>query len=89
MTTPERQHVLVFRELPEDQLARLQAAHEVTIANPRVPEQASAFFEALPHAQGLIGSSFHIDETLLAQAPRLRVISSISSCFRTCRSPRT
>ncbi|URI05835.1 D-glycerate dehydrogenase [Aquincola tertiaricarbonis] len=77
MITP-RQQVLVFRELPPDQLARLQAAHEVTVANPRVAEQRDAFFEALPRAQGLIGSSYRIDAPLLAQAPALRVISSIS-----------
>ena len=31
-----RKNVVVFRELPPDQLARLQAAHHVTVANPRV-----------------------------------------------------
>jgi gluconate 2-dehydrogenase len=73
-----RKNVLVFRELPDDQLARLQAVHDVTVANPRVAAQAPAFFAALPQAQGLIGSSFRIDETVLAQAPLLEVISSIS-----------
>ena len=73
-----RKKVLVFRELPTDQLARLQARHEVTVANPRLPEQASAFHAALAEAQGLIGSSFAIDQALLAQAPHLKVISSIS-----------
>ena len=34
-----RKNVLVFRELPADQLARLQAAHDVTVANPRVAAQ--------------------------------------------------
>lgn len=74
----DRKNVLVFRELPPDQLVRLQAVHDVTIANPRVPAQEAAFFDALPHAQGLIGSSYRIDETVLARAPRLEVISSIS-----------
>ncbi|WP_127997451.1 2-hydroxyacid dehydrogenase [Piscinibacter defluvii] len=73
-----RKNVLVFRELPADQLARLQAAHDVTVANPRVPAQRDAFFAALPQAQGLIGSSFRIDEAVLAHAPRLEVVSSIS-----------
>ncbi|CAN5919659.1 D-glycerate dehydrogenase [soil metagenome] len=73
-----RKNVLVFRELPPDQLARLQALHDVTIANPRVPAQRNSFFAALPTAQGLIGSSFRIDETVLMQAPKLEVISSIS-----------
>lgn len=73
-----RKNVLVFRELPDDQLARLQAAHEVTVANPRAAPQRDAFFAALPAAQGLIGSSFRIDAAVLAQAPKLEVISSIS-----------
>jgi len=73
-----RKNVLVFRELPDDQLARLQSAHDVTVANPRVAGQRDAFFAALPAAQGLIGSSFRIDDAVLAQAPELEVISSIS-----------
>ena len=56
-----RKQVLVFRELPPDQLARLQAVHDVRVANPRVAAQQPAFFDALPQAQGLIGSSFRID----------------------------
>ncbi len=73
-----RKNVLVFRELPPDQLARLAAAHEVTVANPRDPARKADFFAALPQAQGLIGSSFPIDEAVLRHAPRLEVISSIS-----------
>ena len=49
MTT--RKQVLVFRDLPPDQLACLQAVHEVTVANPRLPAQRDAFFAALPAAQ--------------------------------------
>lgn len=73
-----RQRVLVFRALPPDQLARLQAAHEVTVADPRQPGQAQAFEAALAQADGLIGSSYPITPALLARAPRLKVISSIS-----------
>jgi len=73
-----RQRVLVFRALPSDQLARLQAAHEVTVADPRQPEQIQAFEAALAQADGLIGSSYPITPALLARAPRLKVISSIS-----------
>ena len=73
-----RKQVLVFRELPPDQLARLEAVHDVTVANPRRPEQAAAFRAALPAAQGLIGSSFRIDAGVLDAAPRLEAVSSIS-----------
>jgi phosphogluconate 2-dehydrogenase len=74
----ERKQVLVFRELPPDQLARLQAAHEVVVANPRIASQQAGFFAALASAQGLIGSSFPIDAAVLAQAPRLEAIASVS-----------
>ncbi|MDB5868264.1 MAG: D-isomer specific 2-hydroxyacid dehydrogenase, NAD-binding protein [Polaromonas sp.] len=73
-----RKKVLVFRDLPPDQLARLQALHDVTVANPRLPEQLPAFQAALATAEGLIGSSYRIDEALLAAAPQLKVISSVS-----------
>lgn len=73
-----RKQVLVYRELPADQLARLRLEHDVVVANPRVASQQQAFFEALPVVQGMIGSSYPIDDALLAQAPRLEVISSIS-----------
>lgn len=67
--------VLVFRELPPDQLARLQAVHQVQVADPRQPAQRAAFDAALREAEGLIGASVRIDAAL---APRLRAISSIS-----------
>lgn len=73
-----RRSVLVFRELPDDQLARITALHDVVVANPRKPEQKAAFDAALPQADGLIGSSYPITPALLDTAPRLQVISSIS-----------
>jgi gluconate 2-dehydrogenase len=74
----ERKQELVFRELPPDQLARIRAAHDVTVADPRIAAQRDAFHAALPTAQGMIGSVFPVDAELLARAPRLEVISSIS-----------
>ncbi|GAB3626505.1 bifunctional glyoxylate/hydroxypyruvate reductase B [Pandoraea terrae] len=73
-----RRRVLVFRELPEDQLRRLQDAHDVIVANPRVPAQRAAFDAALADADGMIGSSYPVDDAMLARAPRLQVISSVS-----------
>lgn len=75
---PLRKKVLVFRELPPDQLARLQTMHEVTVANPRLPGQLAAFHTALASAEGMIGSSYAITASLLASAPQLKVISSVS-----------
>ncbi len=73
-----KKNVLVFRELPGDQLARLQAAHEVTVADPKIADRRAAFDAALPLAHGLIGSSFNVDDALLGKAPKLEVISSVS-----------
>lgn len=73
-----RKKILVFRELPDDQLSRLTAAHEVTVANPRIAAQLPAFEAAVQEAQGLIGSSYPIDAPLLARAPKLEVVSSVS-----------
>jgi dehydrogluconokinase len=75
-STAQRKTVVVFRELPADQLARLQQAHEVIAADPR--RDAEAFHAALPRAHGLIGSSLRIDAAMLDSAPQLEVISSIS-----------
>ncbi|WP_418121570.1 2-hydroxyacid dehydrogenase [Variovorax sp. 160MFSha2.1] len=74
--TMTKKNVLVFRPLPEDQLARLQAAHNVTVADPR--KEPEAFSAALRNAHGLIGSSHPVDAALLDAAPQLEVISSVS-----------
>ncbi|QHI99499.1 bifunctional glyoxylate/hydroxypyruvate reductase B [Xylophilus rhododendri] len=73
-----KKNVLVFRELPDDQLARLQAEHHVTVANPKLAAQKPAFDAALSTAHGLIGSSYPVDAALLALAPQLQVVSSVS-----------
>jgi phosphogluconate 2-dehydrogenase len=74
----QRKQVLVFRPLPPDQLERIARLHDVTVADPRLPEQRAAFDAALPTAHGMIGASLTIDEAMLARAPRLEVVSSIS-----------
>ncbi|WP_426389260.1 2-hydroxyacid dehydrogenase [Variovorax sp. R-27] len=76
MTNVSKKNVLVFRPLPEDQLARLQAVHHVVVADPR--KEPEAFAAALRSANGLIGSSHTVDAALLDGAPQLQVISSVS-----------
>ncbi|MDM0046200.1 D-glycerate dehydrogenase [Variovorax dokdonensis] len=71
-----RKNILVFREIPADQLSRLQAEHSVTVADAKTDR--AAFDAALPTAQGLIGSSFTIDAAVLDRAPKLEAISSVS-----------
>ena len=72
------QTVLVFRAIPEDLLGRLKAKHDVLVADPRRPEQQQAFYDALPLAHGMIGSSVKLGPAELAAAKNLKVISSIS-----------
>jgi phosphogluconate 2-dehydrogenase len=73
-----RQTVLVYRALPEPQLARIQAEREVIQADPRREDEREAFFQALGRVQGMIGSSVRLDAAMLDRAPDLRVVSSIS-----------
>lgn len=73
-----KQTVLVFRAIPEDLLDRLKSRHDVLCADPRRPEQQQAFRDALPLAQGMIGSSVKLGPAELAAAKQLKVISSIS-----------
>jgi gluconate 2-dehydrogenase len=69
-------NVLAFKPLPADQLERLRAAHHVTVADPKV--SLEAFNAALPTAHALIGASHPIDAAVLAKAPLLEVVSSVS-----------
>jgi gluconate 2-dehydrogenase len=69
-------NVLAFKPLPADQLERLRAAHHVTVADPKV--SLEAFNAALPAAHALIGASHPIDAAVLAKAPLLEVVSSVS-----------
>ena len=48
-----RKQVLVFKNLPADQLARISARHEVTQADPTKPAQRDAFHAAAD--LGLLG----------------------------------
>lgn len=73
-----RKQVLVFKELPADQMARLQRECDVVQADPRQPDQSAAFHDALATVDGMIGASHRFDDALLDAAPRLKVISSVS-----------
>jgi phosphogluconate 2-dehydrogenase/gluconate 2-dehydrogenase len=74
----QRKKVVVFRKLPPDLLAQIEARHDVVVADPRRTEELPRFRAALADAQGLIGPSFKLSATDLATAPRLEVVSSIS-----------
>ncbi len=71
-------HVVVFRSLPPDLLARIEAQHQVVVADPRRADELPRFRAALADARGLIGSSYPIGAAELDAALKLEVISSIS-----------
>lgn len=74
----DRKQVLVYRALPASQLARIEQVHDVVCADPRIAGQEQPFLDALGSVHGMIGSSYAIDEAVLARAPSLEVVSSIS-----------
>lgn len=80
-----RKRVLVYRALPASQLERIEEVHEVVCANPRIAGQEQAFLDALGSVHGMIGASHTIDETLLARAPDLEVVSNISVGVDNCQ----
>jgi gluconate 2-dehydrogenase len=69
-------NVLAFKSLPADQAARIRAVHNLTVADPKT--ELEAFNAALGEAHGLIGSTYPINADVLARAPKLEVVSSIS-----------
>lgn len=74
-----KKQVLLYKTLSAPLMARLQAETDVTcIDDPKSPEGKARLHEALPHAHGLLGASLRIDDELLALAPHLEVVSSVS-----------
>lgn len=73
-----RKQVLVFKDLPADQLERLKHECDVVVADPRASDQKAAFQNALAGAEGMVGASYRFDDALLDAAPNLKVISSVS-----------
>lgn len=71
-----RKKILVYQILPQDQMARLQSEHDVSVADPRA--QPSEFLSALSSAHGLLGAGYAINAQVLDRAPNLEAISTVS-----------
>jgi len=72
-------HVVLYKKLPAPLMERLQAVADVTlIEDPKSADGMARLREALPWADGLLGASLKLDAQLLALAPRLEVVSSVS-----------
>ncbi|WP_413727996.1 NAD(P)-dependent oxidoreductase [Sodalis sp. RH19] len=71
-------NVVLYKTIPADQLARLQAAFNLTRFDSITDANRQEVIASLRHAQGLIGASHPIGNELLDAAPGLRAISTIS-----------
>ncbi|MFF7706627.1 NAD(P)-dependent oxidoreductase [Pseudomonas sp. NPDC007930] len=74
-----KKHVVLYKSLSPALLAQLEAATEVTyIEDPKSPEGQARLLQALPSAHGLLGASLRVGDELLALAPQLEVVASVS-----------
>lgn len=70
--------VLSYQPLFASEIERLRKAHDVIQVDMNRPDGMASFLAALPRVQGMIGAGVHMTDAMLAQAPQLKVISSIS-----------
>lgn len=69
--------VVVYKALPKEALELLRSHHEVCYF-PELDTVDKPFLDALSDAEGILGASITLNENTLAQAPKLRAISTIS-----------
>ena len=70
--------IVLYKILPADLRQKLNQHFNVTAFDELSHQTYPAFLQALKNAEGLIGSGGRIDADLLAQAPKLRAVSTIS-----------
>ena len=78
LVTPLKKHVVLYKQLSDALMQRLEAHAHVTLIerlDARGMEQLRA---ALPQARGILGASLKLDAQLLDLAPELEVVSSVS-----------
>lgn len=76
--TQMKQHVVVYKNLPDDLLQGLRAEFDVTYFESINAGNRPQFLSALATAQGMIGSSLPITNDMLVAAPLLKIVSTIS-----------
>ncbi len=70
--------VVVYKKLPGTLLASLRSEFDVTYFEKIDDSNHARFADAIKGADGLLGASVRLSADMLAQATRLRIISSIS-----------
>ncbi len=73
------QRVVVYKSLPEDLLAQLQARFVVTQVDE--VDADGPFAQAMAEADGVIGSGLSLSAAVLDQATRLRTVATVSAGF--------
>ena len=75
---PLKKHVVLYKELSESLMQRLQAETDVTLIKRLDAQGLEQLRAALPHAHGLLGASLKLDAQLLDLAPKLEAVASVS-----------
>lgn len=75
---PVKKHVVLYKELSEPLMQRLQTETDVTLIKRLDAQGLEQLRAALPHAHGLLGASLKLDAELLDLAPRLEAVASVS-----------
>ncbi|MDR5796455.1 D-glycerate dehydrogenase [Caballeronia sp. LZ008] len=70
--------IVVYKPLPEETIEYLRSHAQVTIVDPKQP---GALIEALKDADGAIGTGVKMNAETLADASRLKVLSTVSVGF--------
>ncbi|KMN08942.1 bifunctional glyoxylate/hydroxypyruvate reductase B [Pseudomonas helleri] len=73
-----KKHVVLYKELSEPLMQRLQAETDVTLIKRLDAQGLEQLRAALPHAHGLLGASLKLDAQLLDLAPKLEAVASVS-----------
>ncbi|WP_050465228.1 2-hydroxyacid dehydrogenase [Herbaspirillum autotrophicum] len=73
-----KQHVVVYKNLPDALLARLRHEFDVTYFEAITDANRAQFLHALTGAHGLLGASLPISNAMLDSAPELKIASTIS-----------
>ncbi|MET3458210.1 2-hydroxyacid dehydrogenase [Pseudomonas kilonensis] len=73
-----KKHVVLYKTLSPQLMARLQAQAQVTLIERLDAQGLAQLRDALPTAHGLLGASLKLDAALLDLAPNLQAIASVS-----------
>ena len=71
-------NVVLYRKIPDDLLAKLQEQCQVTYFDGINADNRAAFIKALAEAEGVIGVGLQFSDELMAAAPKLKAVSTIS-----------